>query len=545
MKRRGDSRARPGHGRGERSQDLDNNLDPIEIVSLSNLRDAKAEPVRESPIDRFFCFLGSLLWLDVSVDQTMSWTKKLYVFVCVTCLSVLAGVAWRQSPSDLLTTLTFRQSLPEDEKEDISSNSHRLFEGGEGAGEGGHTASQHVLRPKSWRRAPARLDMTQRNCLPRASLKEAARAQMRYQKMAKRSWPGNGAVVYTCVVVQGRTASGVSGCSGLGDRVNGLLTAYWLAVFTCRAFFIDWRRPSALEQYWTPNQLNWTIPYMENRASASYVRKHFSHNVDKNCSGLLQLATSASVVRFSATHGRSAPCLRQYLSAYKIKGRFPWREWVESLSRLFKPSDYLLAEFSQFKKKTNWSPEKGVCIQVRSGGSIGLVYPNNRQQIEPTRAYRENPSLPFRCAAKFYERKSDLGMAGKAVTSQHYVVFSDHDATLNDARKFLPHGARISSTESLGPIIHIDKNAPMSESNPKQRKRKKFNEEVRLGEKRVFLDHFFLSKCKNVVSSDSRFFYSALVFSSDREQKQVIVPRYSAQKCIIGDVFMKGIQAHF
>ena len=65
-----------------------------------------------------------------------------------------------------------------------------------------------------------------------------------------------------------------NGCFGYGDRVRGLISLFYLAILTDRAFLIHWKTPKPLERFLTPKNINWTfpIPLLE-------TRKHFWRNI--------------------------------------------------------------------------------------------------------------------------------------------------------------------------------------------------------------------------------------------------------------------------
>ena len=60
------------------------------------------------------------------------------------------------------------------------------------------------------------------------------------------------------------------GCFGYGDRVRAVISLFYLAILTDRAFLIHWKTPKPLERFLTPKNINWTfpIPLLE-------TRKHF------------------------------------------------------------------------------------------------------------------------------------------------------------------------------------------------------------------------------------------------------------------------------
>jgi hypothetical protein len=46
-------------------------------------------------------------------------------------------------------------------------------------------------------------------------------------------------------------------CGGTGDRLGGIIQAFYMAMCTNRLFFVDWQDPSPLEQFLEPNRLMW------------------------------------------------------------------------------------------------------------------------------------------------------------------------------------------------------------------------------------------------------------------------------------------------
>lgn len=46
-------------------------------------------------------------------------------------------------------------------------------------------------------------------------------------------------------------------CGGLGDRLNGIISTFLIAMITRRSFAIDWRSPCSLSEHLIPNEINW------------------------------------------------------------------------------------------------------------------------------------------------------------------------------------------------------------------------------------------------------------------------------------------------
>ena len=70
-------------------------------------------------------------------------------------------------------------------------------------------------------------------------------------------------LVYTCPWTKG-------GCCGYGNRVYAMVTLFYLAILTDRAFLINWKAPKPLERFLKPKGINWTFPIPNLKR-----RKHF------------------------------------------------------------------------------------------------------------------------------------------------------------------------------------------------------------------------------------------------------------------------------
>jgi len=83
------------------------------------------------------------------------------------------------------------------------------------------------------------------------------------------------------------------GCCGYGNRVYAMVSLFYLAILTDRAFLIHWKAPKPLESFLTPKNINWTfpIPLLE-------TRKHYwrtGGHTNKALDGWLTKNTSAVV----------------------------------------------------------------------------------------------------------------------------------------------------------------------------------------------------------------------------------------------------------
>ena len=83
------------------------------------------------------------------------------------------------------------------------------------------------------------------------------------------------------------------GCCGYGNRVYAMVSLFYLAILTDRAFLIHWKAPKPLERFLAPKNINWDfpIPLLE-------TRKHFwrtGGHTPKTRDGWLTKNTSAVV----------------------------------------------------------------------------------------------------------------------------------------------------------------------------------------------------------------------------------------------------------
>jgi len=83
-------------------------------------------------------------------------------------------------------------------------------------------------------------------------------------------------------------------CGGYGNRVRAMVSLFYLAILTDRAFLIHWKIPKPLENFLTPKDINWTfpIPLLE-------TRKHFwksdGYKYKAALAGWLTLKNSSAV----------------------------------------------------------------------------------------------------------------------------------------------------------------------------------------------------------------------------------------------------------
>ena len=83
------------------------------------------------------------------------------------------------------------------------------------------------------------------------------------------------------------------GCCGYGNRVYAMVSLFYLAILTDRAFLIHWKAPKPLESFLTPKNINWTFPIPLLKTRKHYWRTGGHKN--KYLDGWLTKNTSAVV----------------------------------------------------------------------------------------------------------------------------------------------------------------------------------------------------------------------------------------------------------
>jgi len=138
-----------------------------------------------------------------------------------------------------------------------------------------------------------------------SATKEGSQTTLRTQKfnsspdICGREWQSKYQVLHQDIINNKREAKFLvyscpwtnKGCCGYGNRVYAMVSLFYLAILTDRAFLIHWKAPKALESFLTPKNINWTfpIPLLE-------TRKHYwrtGGHTNKVLDGWLTKNTSA------------------------------------------------------------------------------------------------------------------------------------------------------------------------------------------------------------------------------------------------------------
>ena len=298
-----------------------------------------------------------------------------------------------------------------------------------------------------------------------------------------------------------------NGCFGYGDRVRGLISLFYLAVLTDRAFLIHWKTPKPLERFLTPKNINWTfpIPLLE-------TRKHFWRNIyrhrkkdlddwlTKNISAVSSLVKKenfnvyfdkpveivATNVYFADGAMQNNKYLMQRSQAMEIRPLLPGSQRHTKIGCafdiLFDTPPRLQNALQNTRKKLRENGTFVIGIHIRLGDK---QFGRNNTRVS------ESDFPKYNLCAKKVERKL-FSLNGR----KHARWFLATDSLLvkDYARK---HFAEKVITEESKPE-HIDIN---------NEGEKPFSDKGMIG---VLHDHFMLAECDFLVLSDSSFSKTAI-----------------------------------
>eukprot|EP00117_Sycon_ciliatum_P040929 scpid28265/ scgid30013/ len=366
-----------------------------------------------------------------------------------------------------------------------------------------------------------------RNFAARAKLIKVIRAHGQLQRGYRN---GNGenlrAVVYVC---------GFGGfCGGLADRFEGVLVLYFAAVISNRAFFINWTKPTDLENFYVPrhggDSLDWRLSTLQNDAMHQRMeavdRLTLHRQKDAlRCTKLVSMIMdprSPAIVRITTNHAKS--CVVRMLEQELEFAHVPADTMGLAFHWLFTESTDLIRSLKEYVTKNKWNFATGICMHVRHGGNMGVT---GKASIDPVRHFDLNSF--WKCAARV---KTDLqdevslnvvngGKQQVTVTVprcdshvRSWLLISDDDEVLSEAHLNLPKPNRIVHTQGVGPVLHIDK---LSKYRGSER------QAIADGERRVMLDHALMQRCRLLVASHSAFSLSAAGLSRVVGQRVYLV----------------------
>lgn len=162
-------------------------------------------------------------------------------------------------------------------------------------------------------------------------------------------------------------------CGGHGDRLNGIITAFFLAVLTNRVFLIDYESPLPLQVLLQPGLIDWRV--RGSIMATTGFRHHSYHDKRRQFEAdigrlaaypdhLLVLTKNYRMLRSLF----EAPELQREVSKFGLPVHAPPFLIAEAFDVLFRPSPVLQYELDQLREKLGGLQERRfIAIHLRTG----------------------------------------------------------------------------------------------------------------------------------------------------------------------------------
>jgi hypothetical protein len=161
-------------------------------------------------------------------------------------------------------------------------------------------------------------------------------------------------------------------CGGHGDRLNGIVTAFFLAVLTQRVFLIDYESPLPLQMLLAPNLIDWRV--RGGIMATAGLRHHSYHDkrrqFEADISRLAEYPDPMLIITKNYRMLRSlfeAPALRSRVLELGLPVHAPKFLIAEVFDVLFTPSLVLQSELSELRLSLGLHSRRFIAIHLRTG----------------------------------------------------------------------------------------------------------------------------------------------------------------------------------
>ncbi|CEL95529.1 unnamed protein product [Vitrella brassicaformis CCMP3155] len=259
-------------------------------------------------------------------------------------------------------------------------------------------------------------------------------------------WPAGEAhtkaLVYTC--------TSVAQCGGNGDRLNGIIQTFLLAVLSGRLFFLHHRTPIMWSRLWVPNRVDWRVAGGAVWADPS--RHNGIDDVHTLLDDLHHLVGEEAPTAIVMTNMRRAhavlthPTLRSRAAALGLLSLPHLAHHV--FHYLFRPSPFLLEQVARARSRTFANPERPyIGLHFRAGDQ------SPEQWKDPPRHRLDQIGAFLRCAAHI---ESDLGLPADT----QWFLSADTWSVLNVTEvSGLRTSGKLVVHEGSGQLVHIDRSS--------------------------------------------------------------------------------------
>lgn len=303
------------------------------------------------------------------------------------------------------------------------------------------------------------------------------------------------------------------GCCGYGNRVYAMVSLFYLAILTDRAFLINWKTPKPLERFLKPKGINWTfpIPNLETRKhywrTGGHAQKVLDGWLTKNTSAVVSLIRKENFtvyfdkpveivasILYSVEHGlKKNKHLMQRARELKISPLLPGSQRYAMIGCaydfLFNKSPRLQNALQNTRNALRSNNTFVIGIHIRLGD---IQFGRNTTRVSES----EFPKF-FSCAKKVERKLFNLDgrMLGATPRQTRWFLAADSVLVKDYARKHFAE--KVITAESKPEHLDLFKKGEKPPS-----------DEGMLG---VLHDHFMLAECDFLVlSAESSFSKTAV-----------------------------------
>ncbi|GKY97170.1 hypothetical protein MPSEU_000675400 [Mayamaea pseudoterrestris] len=246
-------------------------------------------------------------------------------------------------------------------------------------------------------------------------------------------------------------------CGGVGDRISGILQAFYMGVCTNRRILIEWYSPAPLQDYLTPNCIDWIATQEEASREATLV-------------DLIDQANSKYMVNPSLLpDGNIDLLINVWLEESFMRETYTCLRHVDISSSLYRTAFWTLFQWSpaveratQLFRQSSLSNKNYLALHVRTGRGASFHDPFTESSEE--KAWQ----VYLKCAQKMQRLYSQRFVSTNATREPSTLLPIFVTADTNEVKLALQKlDTSVVTTSSDAEIYHIDRTVPSRLHHPK------------------------------------------------------------------------------
>lgn len=190
---------------------------------------------------------------------------------------------------------------------------------------------------------------------------------------------------------------GDGGCGGTGDRIKGIVSAFYIAVCSRRIFLIDW---PGLSAYLAPHQIDWQIPPQYSSTQNS--------TAAKSATSAPQPITPVVVGKFKRMHSYDSPVLKDL----QIPSRLEHHQMLALQTNRWYQDEMPDVHWYGGTHNASWYANQSQCLQ-----SLWSQEGYNQHYSSPRYLFRTAFDTMFQLSKAVHSRSRQIQQDAKVVSS--------------------------------------------------------------------------------------------------------------------------------